>query len=610
MLPNRVKDLLYPRYHSSSSRYTVLGLAGGFLNKVIVRREARSLAQTEGLDPLLAQIFASRGINSVQELERDLRALLPFKELLGIDQAVKVLFQALEQNKHILIVGDFDADGATSTALAVTALRNLGAQKVSYIVPNRFEYGYGLTPEIVAYAAQQTPDVLITVDNGISSIEGVASAKARGWQVVVTDHHLPGAQLPDADAIVNPNQHNDPFKSKAIAGVGVIFYVMLALRSHCREHNWFERQGIPEPNMAELLDLVALGSVADVVPLDQNNRILIHQGLARIRGGFGRPGILALLEIAGKNPAKLVASDLGFIVGPRLNAAGRLSDMSKGIECLLSPDMSSARHLAQELDNLNRERKEIEWDMREQALQNLKHIKMDKKLPVGLCIFDENWHQGVIGILASRIKELHHRPVIAFAMSGDKEIKGSARSITGLHIRDVLDSIASQHPGLVTKFGGHAMAAGLTIPRENFDAFSEAFDQEVRKHLNESELCGQILSDGELTQTQLNLRTAELIRDAGPWGQGFPEPLFDGAFAVVQQRLLKEKHLKLTLKSSDNTFIDAIAFNIDNNQWPNYRCDHVHVAYRLDINEWQERRQVQLIIEYIEALSGPHNAES
>ncbi len=568
-----------------------------------MRREQQSFAQSEGLDPLLAQIFAARGITSVRELERDLRALLPFKDLGGIDQAVKVLFQALEQKKHIMIVGDFDADGATSTSLAVTALRHFGAQKVSYIVPNRFEYGYGLTPEIVAYAAQQNPDVLITVDNGISSIEGVASAKSRGWQVVVTDHHLPGDQLPDADAIVNPNQKNDPFPSKAMAGVGVIFYVMLGLRSYCREQNWFERQEIPEPNMAELLDLVALGTVADVVPLDQNNRILVHQGLSRIRGGFARPGILALLEIAGKNPSKLVANDLGFVVGPRLNAAGRLADMSKGIACLLSTDISVARELAQELDTLNNERKEIEWGMREQAMQNLKQFKMSSNLPVGLCIFDENWHQGVIGILASRIKEMHHRPVIAFALSNENEIKGSARSVTGLHIRDVLDAIASQNPGLVTKFGGHAMAAGLTIPRENFSQFSAAFDQEVRKHLNDTELRGQILSDGELTATQLNLKTAELLREAGPWGQNFPEPVFDGRFEVVQQRLLKEKHLKLTLKTTNNNFIDAIAFNIDNNKWPNYHCDQIHLAYRLDINEWQERRQVQLIVEHMEAIS-------
>ncbi|MBX9586657.1 MAG: single-stranded-DNA-specific exonuclease RecJ [Gammaproteobacteria bacterium] len=579
-------------------------LLGGYVNKVIVRRKNRVLAQSEGLDPLLAQIFATRGITSLQELERDLRALLPFKDLGGIEQAVTVLFQALEQKKHILIVGDFDADGATSTALAVTALQNFGAQKVSYIVPNRFEYGYGLTPEIVEFAAQQNPDVLVTVDNGISSNEGVASAKSKGWQVVVTDHHLPGAQLPDADAIVNPNLRDDLFQSKALAGVGVIFYVMLALRSYCREQKWFEREGISEPNMAELLDLVALGTVADVVPLDQNNRILIHQGLSRIRGGMARPGILALLEIAGKKPAKLTASDLGFVVGPRLNAAGRLSDMSKGIACLLSTDILVARSLAQELDTLNRERKEIEWDMREQAIQNLKQIKMEKNLPVGLCIFDENWHQGVIGILASRIKEMHHRPVIAFAVSGKDEIKGSARSVTGLHIRDVLDAIASQHPGLVTKFGGHAMAAGLTLPRENFTAFAAAFDSEVRKHLNETDLCGQILSDGELTAIQLNLRTAELLRDAGPWGQGFPEPIFDGAFEVVQQRLLKEKHLKFTLKTTDNNFIDAIAFNIDNTKWPNHHCDQIHVAYRLDINEWQERRQVQLIIEHVEAING------
>jgi single-stranded-DNA-specific exonuclease len=572
------------------------------MEKVIIRREARSMAENHGLDPLLARIFAARGIVASQELERDLRALLPFTTMGGIQEAVAVLYQALVERKHLLIVGDFDADGATSTSIVVTALRSFGAQKVSYIVPNRFEYGYGLTPEIVAFAAKEEPDVLVTVDNGISSIEGVASAKERGWQVVVTDHHLPGAQLPAADAIVNPNLVGDLFPSKAMAGCGVIFYVMLALRSHLRECNWFATREIPDPNMAELLDLVALGTVADVVPLDQNNRILVHQGLARIRAGATRPGIVALIELAGRNPAKLVATDLGFAVGPRLNAAGRLSDMSKGIACLLSPDLDDARTLAQELDHLNRERKVIESDMRDKAMQSLTKLNFEKNLPYGLCLFDESWHQGVIGILASRIKELHHRPAIAFALSSPEEIKGSARSVSGLHIRDVLDAIASQHPGLVTKFGGHAMAAGLSLPRANFPTFAKAFDLEVRKHLNEADLCGQILSDGELSTTELNLRTAELLRDAGPWGQGFPEPIFDGSFTVVQQRLLKEKHLKLTLTIDDNTYIDAIAFNIDLEKWPNHRCEKVRLAYRLDINEWQQRRNLQLMVEHLEAV--------
>ena len=572
------------------------------MEKVIIRRELNSLPATQGLDPLLARIFGARGVVGPQELERDLVALLPFTSLGGIEQAVAVLYQALVERKHILIVGDFDADGATSTTVAVIALRSFGCEKVSYIVPNRFEYGYGLTPEIVAFAANEAPDVLVTVDNGISSIEGVESAKARGWQVVVTDHHLPGAQLPPADAIVNPNLVGDSFPSKAMAGVGVIFYVMLALRAYCREQNWFASRNIPDPNMGELLDLVALGTVADVVPLDHNNRILVHQGLARIRAGATRPGILALLELSGRNSAKLVASDLGFTVGPRLNAAGRLSDMSKGIACLLSSDIESARALAQELDHLNRERKVIETDMREQAMQSLKSLNFAKNLPVGLCLFDESWHQGVIGILASRIKEMHHRPVIAFAGSSPEELKGSARSVTGLHIRDVLDAVASQHPGLVTKFGGHAMAAGLTLPRAHFSDFALAFDIEVRQHLKEADLCGQILSDGELSSTELNLRTAELLREAGPWGQSFPEPIFDGIFSVVQQRLLKEKHLKITLTFDELTTLDAIAFNIDLEKWPNHRCERVRIAYRLDVNEWQQRRNLQLMIEHIEAV--------
>ncbi len=572
------------------------------MEKVIIRREIKTMPAGSGLDPLLARIFGARGVTSAAELERDLRALLPYQQLGGIEKAVAVLFEALVQKKHILIVGDFDADGATSTSVAVTALRSLGAEKVSFIVPNRFEFGYGLTPEIVEFAAPQNPDVLVTVDNGISSIEGVENAKARGWKVVVTDHHLPGAQLPAADALVNPNCLNDPFPSKAMAGVGVIFYVMLALRAHCREQNWFATHNIAEPNMAELLDLVALGTVADVVPLDHNNRILVHHGLNRIRAGATRPGILALLEIAGRDLAKLTASDLGFTIAPRLNAAGRLADMSKGIACLLSPDRESARALAQELDQLNRERKTIESEMRDQAIQQLNNLHLSKNLPVGLCLFDQSWHQGVIGILASRVKDIHHRPVIAFAAVNPEEIKGSARSVTGVHIRDVLDAIASKNPGLITKFGGHAMAAGMTLPRAHFQDFSTAFDQEVRRHLNENDLQGHILSDGELNSSELNLRTAELLRDAGPWGQGFPEPIFDGIFTVLQQRLLKEKHLKLTLALDELTTVDAIAFNVNNEKWPNHRCEKVRLAYRLDVNEWQQRRNLQLMIEHIEAV--------
>ncbi len=572
------------------------------MESVIVRREINSSLPSGGLHPLLARIYAARGIACPSELERDLQALLPYKELSGIDTAVEVLFSALKNGKHIVIIGDFDADGATSTCVAVCALRSFGAKRVSYLVPNRFEYGYGLTPEIVAFAAQLQPDVIVTVDNGISSIEGVASAKERGWDVVVTDHHLPGAELPQADAIVNPNCVGDNFPSKSMAGVGVIFYVMLALRSRLRDANWFAEHELPDPNMAALLDLVALGTVADVVYLDKNNRILVHQGLTRMRAGKLRPGIRALLEIADRDVTKLTATDLGFAIGPRLNAAGRLADMSKGIECLLCDDLPIACMLAAELDQLNRERKVIEAEMSEQARANLSSIQLEKNLPIGVCIFDDAWHQGVIGILASRIKEQLHRPVIAFAAVGNDELKGSARSVTGLHIRDVLDAVASQHKGLITKFGGHAMAAGLSLPRENYPLFTQAFDQEVRKHLTEADLCGRIFSDGELQRHELTLNIAELLREGGPWGQGFPEPVFDGVFTIVQQRLLKEKHLKLTLSTEDNHLIDAIAFNVNLKHWPNERCERVHVAYRLDINEWRHRRNVQLMVEHLQAV--------
>lgn len=572
------------------------------MESVIVRREIQTALSCDNLHPLLARIYAARGIASSCELERDLQALLPYNALSGITTAVEVLYSALKNGKHIVIIGDFDADGATSTSVAVSALRSFGAKRVSYLVPNRFEYGYGLTPEIVEFAAQLQPEVIVTVDNGISSIDGVASAKQRGWQVVVTDHHLPAAELPKADAIVNPNCIGDTFPSKSIAGVGVIFYVMLALRSHLREVNWFAERALPDPNMAALLDLVALGTVADVVYLDKNNRILVHQGLTRMRAGKVRPGIQALLEVAERDITKLTATDLGFAIGPRLNAAGRLADMSKGIECLLSEDLSKACILAAELDQLNRERKVIEAEMSEQARASLSQIQLEKNCPIGICLFDPAWHQGVIGILASRIKEQMHRPVIAFAAVNDHELKGSARSVSGLHIRDALDAIASQHPGLITKFGGHAMAAGLSLPRENFPLFAQLFDEEVRKHLSEADLCGRIYSDGELKRHELTLTTAELLREAGPWGQGFPEPIFDGVFTLVQQRLLKEKHLKLTLAAEDNHLIDAIAFNVDLKHWPNERCERVHVAYRLDINEWRHRRNVQLMVEHLQAV--------
>ncbi|NNG14495.1 MAG: single-stranded-DNA-specific exonuclease RecJ, partial [Gammaproteobacteria bacterium] len=475
------------------------------------------------------------------------------------------------------------------------ALRMFGAQQVTYLVPNRFTFGYGLTPEIVELAAERKPDLLITVDNGISSIAGVRAAKQHGMQVIVTDHHLPGDELPEADAIVNPNQPGDSFPCKSLAGVGVALYVMFSLRAELRERDWFTQQGMVMPNLAVLLDLVALGTVADVVPLERNNRILVAQGLARIRQGKCCAGLVALLKIAGRNQKTCVASDFGFAVAPRLNAAGRLEDMSIGIECLLTDDPKQALALAQQLDALNHERRSIEQDMREQAFAALDSLQIDDaQQPVGVCLYDASWHQGVIGILASRVKERLHRPVIAFAPGDNGELKGSARSIPGLHIRDALDAVAAHNPGLITKFGGHAMAAGLSLPESEFGRFCRAFDAEVRQQLDEEDLKGIVHSDGELTSNDLNLAFAETLRNAGPWGQGFPEPTFDGEFELVSRRIVGERHLKLMLrKPGEQDCIDGIAFNITDIDWP-VQVKRVQLVYRLDVNEFQGMRTAQL----------------
>ncbi len=560
------------------------------------------------LHPVLARVYASRAVRSGTELDGSLARLLPFEGLYDIDRAVDLLVEALEGQWRILIVGDFDADGATSSALAVRALRELGAAEVDFLVPNRFEYGYGLTPEIVAVAtaANGAPaQLLITVDNGISSVAGVAAAREAGMRVLVTDHHLAGSQLPDADAIVNPNRPEDGFASKALAGVGVIFYVLMALRVHLRERGWFERRGLGEPNLARHLDLVALGTVADVVPLDANNRILVAQGLARIRAGQACPGIQALLEVGGRDPAMTVAADLGFAVGPRLNAAGRLEDMSVGIACLLSDDVGEARALAARLDGLNRERRAIEDDMKARALAHIEEVleAEEGELPVGLCLYDADWHEGVVGLLASRIKDRLHRPVIAFAPGGGSDqLKGSARSVSGLHIRDALDAVATRHPALLSKFGGHAMAAGLTIRREDFDAFARAFDAEVRRHLDPAALRGAVLSDGALGPADHSLDLAEALRFAGPWGQGFPEPVFDGVFDLIQRRIVGERHLKLVVRHPEGgPPLDAIAFNVTDADWP-AAVSRVRLAYRLDVNSFRGQRSVQLVVVHLELV--------
>lgn len=577
------------------------------MQKIIHRRTVENLAQfNDSLHPLLQRIYSARGIQQELELQYQLAHLLKpnFK---GLQEAVSILADAVVAGAKIIIVGDFDADGATSSALAVLALRAMGLSNVDFLVPNRFEYGYGLTPEIVAVAAAQQPDVIVTVDNGISSIEGVQAARELGIAVIVTDHHLPGSALPEADAIVNPNQPGCEFPSKSLAGVGVIFYVMNALRAELRQMGWFAESGIAEPNMASYLDLVALGTVADVVPLDHNNRILVAQGLQRIRAGHARPGIKALLEIAGKQAQKIVASDFGFALGPRLNAAGRLDDMSLGIQCLMCESDSLAREMAMQMDDLNRDRKSIETGMQQEAMTMLQRVLSadENSLPWGVCLFDDSWHQGVIGILASRIKDKYHRPTIVFADVGDGQIKGSARSIQGFHIRDALDAVAARHPELLQKFGGHAMAAGMSLTRANFAAFSQAFDDEVRRQLTEEDLSAMVLSDGELQPQDFNLTLAQQLRESGPWGQHFPEPVFDGEFFIVQQKILAEKHLKMTLAvdAQGQQLVDAIAFNIDPKLWPNLQAKKVKVAYRLDVNEFRGNKNLQLMVDYLEAIA-------
>ncbi len=588
--------------------------------KTIIRREqVTDKHLPNDLDPIIKQVYACRGVKSAQQLELNVANLQGLStdekkssSLKGLSEACVLLHAALVNRTNIVIVGDFDADGATSTALMMVGLSLMGSTNHSFLVPNRFEYGYGLTPEIVDVAAAQGAQMLVTVDNGISCVAGVNRAKALGLQVIITDHHLPGHELPKADAIVNPNQHGCPFESKSLAGVGVAFYLMLALRSHLREKEYFVSQKIDEPNIAQLLDLVALGTVADVVSLDANNRILVEQGLKRIRAGQTRPGIQALIEVAGKNQQRLVASDFGFALGPRINAAGRLDDMSYGINCLLATDVASARVMARDLDDLNKARREIEQGMQNEAEQVLKSLNFNEKhfdegsLPNAIALYQQDWHQGVIGIVAGRLKEKLHRPCIVFAKGnedkllnmGQQEIKGSARSIPGLHIRDLLEHIDSQYPELIIKYGGHAMAAGLSINHENFELFQRVFNELAGKWLKQEDLQSIILSDGELDINHLTLAFADQLREAGPWGQNFPEPLFDDTFTLAQQRIVGEKHLKLVVEKQGEIF-DGIAFNIDIKAWPNAQAKQVHLAYRLDVNEFRGKRTVQLMIDNI-----------
>lgn len=589
------------------------------MSALIVRRPVskRDADFSQSFSPLLARVLSARGIYTDSDISLRLRDLLPPK-LKGLDRAVQLLIDAIQLGQRIVVVGDFDCDGATSCALFIRVMSALGYANVGFVVPNRFEFGYGLTPEIIDFILPQKPDLIVTVDNGIASIDGVDYAKSLGISVLITDHHLPADVLPDADAIVNPNQPGCEFASKSLAGVGVVFYLMLGLRAALREQGWFQAREIEEPDLAKFLDLVALGTVADVVPLDKNNRILVEQGIRRIRTGQCCVGIKALLQIAGRGASRLVASDLGFSVAPRLNAAGRLDDISIGIMLLLTDDQTLAFDVATELDSFNKDRRSIEQGMKREAestvaelleLSSVQKNSADDGLPAAISLFNDGWHQGVVGIVASRIKEKFHRPCICFAPESDEPsselLKGSARSIPGLHIRDALDLVSKRYPDIIHRFGGHAMAAGLTLYREKFNAFQEAFAAIAEELLSAEDLEKRMLSDGELQPNDMALGTANELRRLIPWGQGIPEPIFDGRFKVVNQRIVGGNHLKLVLVHPENanTTIDAIAFNIDVEQWPDNQVDTVEAAYTLDVNEYRGRESVQLIVRQISKIS-------
>jgi len=570
---------------------------------------AHSQDELAELHPVVRRVFAARGIEQADQIDPRLQGMLSPERLGGTQQAAELLYDILLEQKRIVIVADFDADGATSCALAMGALKAMGFRNLSYLVPDRFKLGYGLTAEIVALAAKSKPDLIVTVDNGIASVEGVKAAQAMGCRVLVTDHHLQGSELPAADVIVNPNLTGEAFPSKNLAGVGVIFYVMAALRKLLREKGWFSGQNIPEPKLSDYLDLVALGTVADLVPLDKNNRILVEQGMRRIRSAHCGQGIKALLSIGNRSQHRAVTSDLGFVVGPRLNAAGRLQDMSIGIECLLADSPSMAHDYAMQLDQLNSQRKQIEGEMKQDALNIMDQLSLKGDLPPALCLFDEHWHQGVVGILAARVKDRYHRPVIAFALGEPhgKLIKGSARSLPGLHIKDILDTIASQSPDLIAKYGGHAMAAGMSLDRADLQDFEAQFKREVGRRLTNEQLCQRIETDGSLENSQLTLGLAELLRSAAPWGQGFPEPSFHGDFRVVDSRIVGKIHFKLTLApkssaASSMTSIQAIAFNQEGRHLP---CigETIRIVYKLDINEFRNAQTLQLVIEHFELKS-------
>ncbi|ATZ72232.1 single-stranded-DNA-specific exonuclease RecJ [Idiomarina sp. X4] len=549
----------------------------------------------QNVPPLLRQIYARRGVSNEQELSLNAAGLTHFSSLKGIDSAVDILADALEKQSSICICGDFDADGATSSALMVSALKAFGFSNVGYRVPNRMTDGYGLSVSMVEELAAREVKVIVTVDNGIAAHEAIGRASELNIRVIVTDHHLPAETLPSAAAIVNPNQPGCPFPSKNLAGVGVAFYVLLALRAHLREKQ-------ATPNLADWLDLVALGTVADVVPLDYNNRILVHQGLARIKCGLCRPGIKALLEVSNRNASQLNASDLGFALAPRINAAGRLDDISLGIECLLA-EKEHAQRLAQQLNELNLQRRNIESDMREHAEAAVAKLQFDTgQVPDLVTLYQPDWHAGVIGIVAGRVKEQVNRPVIALAHEDDDILKGSARSVSGLHMRDLLERVHTLEPNIMERFGGHAMAAGLTLKKANLQRFSELAQAVAQEWLTEEQKQRVYWSDGELTLPELTINNVDMLQNAGPWGQHFPEPMFDGEFDIVDQRIVGEKHLKCVLRHPQGDVLDAIAFNVDTNEWPNNSVQRVELLYKPQLNHFRGKTSVQLLVEQIRAI--------
>ncbi|MDH4106087.1 MAG: single-stranded-DNA-specific exonuclease RecJ [Gammaproteobacteria bacterium] len=570
----------------------------------ILRRESRADLQAalpSTLHPVLRRVYGARAISGPDDLALRLDQLLPVSSLDGVEAAAEMLADAHASRRRVLVVGDFDADGATSTALMMRQFHALGFEQPDFLVPDRFRFGYGLTPEIVRVAAERRPGLIVTVDNGISSLEGVEEARRHGIDVLVTDHHLPGRELPNAACIVNPNAPGNRFASKALAGVGVAFYVMAALTQALRR-----RDALPmgsDTNPARLLDLVALGTVADVVPLDLNNRVLVAQGLQRIRRGRCVAGLRELLEASGRSLAAVTGQDLGFQAGPRLNAAGRLDDMTRGIRCLLTDDPAEARAMALDLARLNADRKELEAKMQLEALAlvDARVASLSGEVPAGVCVYDAAWHQGVIGLVASRVKERLHRPVIAFAASEPGWVKGSARSVAGVHVRDVLDAIATRTPGLIDKFGGHAMAAGLTLPAANLARFEAEFAREVERWVDADTLAGHLHTDGELQAGEFNVATAEALRDGGPWGAGFPEPAFDGFFGVIEARVVGQRHLKLRLRSASGETVDAIAFRyLDDGQAPDIRAnDRVAAVYRTGVDDYTGVRRLQLVTEWV-----------